>query len=213
MSLKGKKILITAGPTWVAIDSVRVVSNIATGETGILLAKEAQGQGARVTLVMGPADICCLDKTIKVLRFKFFDELKDILLKEMRFNKYDAVIHSAAVADYRPQKKFKGKLDSRQKNVNLKMVATPKLLDLFKKIDRSLFLAAFKFEPQAKTTQLILKAKKLFNQSEADLIVANTFDKGNYRAYIVTRQGISGALLSKRKMAQKLMNKIGEADA
>ena len=57
MSLKNKRILITAGPTWVAIDSVRVISNIATGETGILLAKRLSLQGAKVTLALGPS--CC----------------------------------------------------------------------------------------------------------------------------------------------------------
>ncbi len=56
MSLNGKRILITAGPTWVPIDNVRVISNIATGTTGVLLAWQTSAQGAKVTLVLGPCE-------------------------------------------------------------------------------------------------------------------------------------------------------------
>ena len=71
MVLKNKNILITAGPTWVPIDRVRVISNIATGKTGILLAKSANKLGAKVTLVLGPVGEVGLEKEINVKRFYF----------------------------------------------------------------------------------------------------------------------------------------------
>jgi len=81
--LATKSVLITAGPTWVAIDSVRVISNTATGETGTLLAERFAQQGAKVTLLLGPVSNCCLNKKIRVINFKFFDELRDKLIREL----------------------------------------------------------------------------------------------------------------------------------
>jgi phosphopantothenoylcysteine decarboxylase/phosphopantothenate--cysteine ligase len=82
-----KRILITAGPTWVPIDSVRVISNIATGETGILLAQEAVRRGFGVTLLLGPCDCCCIGQGFKVVRFRFFDELRQRLKEELSSKK------------------------------------------------------------------------------------------------------------------------------
>ena len=73
MNLRKLRVLITAGPTWVAIDNVRVISNIATGETGKILAEKLASMGAKVTLLIGPGDLCCLKKNIRLIRFKFFE--------------------------------------------------------------------------------------------------------------------------------------------
>lgn len=209
-SLKGKKILITAGPTWVKIDSVRVISNIATGQTGILLAQEAKRQGAQATLILGPVNTCCLDKSIKILPFTFFDELKSILIRELRSKKYDAVIHSAAVSDYRPQKIFRHKINSNLKKINLQLLPTPKLLDLIKKLNCSTLAVAFKFEPYTKANKLIRRAKTLFGSANMDLVVANSIIDGHYQAYILSKDKIVGPIPSKKKLSEELIKKIGE---
>ena len=98
MNFKNKHILITAGPTWVPIDSVRVISNIATGQTGISLANQFSSLGAKVTLLLGPqANSIQINNDIKVINFKFFDELKQLLAKELKSKQLDLIIHSAAV--------------------------------------------------------------------------------------------------------------------
>lgn len=202
-----KKILITAGPTWVPIDNVRVISNIATGQTGILLAREARKAGAKVTLLLGPGiNECCLDKSIKIIRFQFFDELKDKLIKELRLKKYDIVIHSAAVADYKVAKFYSYKVKSGIKNWRLKLIPTEKIIDLIKKINRSPFLVGFKFEPVARKKILIDKTRGLINRAKLDLVVANTIDKSKYRAYIIDNcKQIYGPIFNKRKLADKLI--------
>jgi phosphopantothenoylcysteine decarboxylase/phosphopantothenate--cysteine ligase len=81
--IERKKILITAGPTWVPIDKVRVISNIASGETGILLAKEADRLGLDVTLILGPIG-SRFKKTIGVKRFHHFDELHGLIKRELK---------------------------------------------------------------------------------------------------------------------------------
>ena len=208
--LKNKRILITAGPTWVPIDGVRVISNIATGETGILLAEKLQNLGAKVTLLLGPAGVCCLNKKIKLMRFRFFNELKNIIIKELRFKKYDAVIHSAAVSDYKPVKVYTQKVKSGIKNWQVNLVPTEKIIDLIRKLDDSLFLVGFKFQPQATKTMLIKETKKLIRRVNLDLAVANTIDKSRYHAYIVEREKIYTPLFNKKNMVEKLVNIIKE---
>lgn len=211
MSLKNKRILITAGPTWVPIDNVRVISNIATGETGILLAKNLQNLGAKVTLLLGPTETCCLNKGIKLIRFKFFEELRNIIIKELKSKQYDIVIHSAAVSDYRPQVIFRSKVKSGLKYWKINLVPTPKIIDLIKKIDSSLFLVGFKFEPGAEKDVLLKKSKDLLRQAHADLVVANTIDNKNlYKAYIISQDMIYGPVSNRRDLTARLIKAIGD---
>ena len=76
--LKNKKILITAGPVWVPLDRVRVITNIFSGKLGWTIAKTAHQMGAQVTLLMGPGKVILPDKKIKgldIIYFRYFDEL------------------------------------------------------------------------------------------------------------------------------------------
>lgn len=207
-SLRNKRILITAGPTWVPIDKVRVISNIATGETGILLAEKLQRLGAKVTLLLGPVEACCLNHKIRLIHFRFFEELKSIIKKELKSKKYDAVIHSAAVSDYRPQVRHAQKIKSDKKIWRFNLVPTPKIIDSIKKIDSSIFLVGFKFEPGIKKEALINKTKSLIRHANLDLAVANGIDKSGYQAYIVGKNIIFGPILNKNNLVNRLIEAI-----
>jgi phosphopantothenoylcysteine decarboxylase/phosphopantothenate--cysteine ligase len=204
-NLKGKRVLITAGPTWVPIDSVRVISNIATGETGVLLAEKLQGIGAKATLLLGPAGACCLDKKIKLIRFRFFAELKNIMIKELTSKRYDVVIHSAALSDYKPIKIYSYKVKSDIKNWQINLVPTEKIIDSIKKMDDSLFLVGFKFSTEAKKYKLVEDAKKLMVRANLDLVVTNTLNKNRYQAYIINQNKIYGTFYNKNTLADKLI--------
>lgn len=188
--LENKRILITAGPTWVAIDKVRVLSNTATGETGKLLAQALIKSGAKVTLLSGPFS---------------FDNLAGNLTKELKSKEYDIVIHSAAVSDYRPEKVFSGKLASGIKSFRLKLIRTPKIINLIKKASPDSLLVGFKFEPDALKTSLIKEAAVLLNKSKAEFVVANTVNGGNYRAYIVSRKETLGPFSKKKLLVNALV--------
>ncbi len=210
-NLKNKRVLITAGPTWVGLDSVRVISNTATGQTGILLADKLVKSGAKVTLLLGPAaESRSLNKKIKLIRFKFFDELKSAIIKEIRGGKYDVVIHSAAVSDYMPKVNFNRKVKSGIKRWKLCLMPTPKLIDSIKKINRGLFLVGFKFEPGVPRKILIARARGLITRAKLDLAVANTVYKGRYCAYLVNKRRVYGPLFTKKDMARDLIGLIGE---
>jgi phosphopantothenoylcysteine synthetase/decarboxylase len=211
MGIKNKKILITAGPTWVPIDKVRVISNTATGETGILLAEKLTNLPLKVTLLLGPVAVCCLNKNIRVIHFKFFDELKNKIIRELKAKKYDAVIHSAAVSDYLPAKISYTKVKSGLKNWKVAFKPAPKIIDLIRKIGPGIFLVGFKFEPAADKARLIKSAKALMLRCGLDLTVANALSNGKYRAYILSGEKISPVLTSKAQMAARLVSIISKA--
>jgi phosphopantothenoylcysteine decarboxylase/phosphopantothenate--cysteine ligase len=174
-----------------------------------LLADKLSRKGAKVTLILGPTNaVCCLNKKIRVINFRFFDELKDALIRELNSKKYDTVIHSAAVSDYKPAKACSKKFSSRKKIWRLNLVPTEKIINRIKKIDRSLFLVGFKFEPATTKIKLLKEAKGLIEHSGADLVVANTVDNGRYAAYLVGAGKIYGQASSKTTLADKLIKTI-----
>lgn len=209
MNLKNKRVLITAGPTWVPIDSVRVISNIATGQSGILLAQKLAGLGAKVTLLLGPVGACRLNRKIRVITYQFFDELKGRLSKEIRSKKYDIVVHSAAVSDYQPVRAYRGKISSGLKLLRINLRPTVKLINLIKKADRSLFLVGFKFEPRAGEKNILPAARRLLALAGLDLVVANTARQEQYQAYILNRERAYGPYRSKPAMVNRLAGLMG----
>jgi len=193
--LTNKRVLITAGPTRVNIDRVRVITNLATGETGRLIAKKLENKGAKVALLIGPMG---------------FRQLERALKEELRKKKFDIVIHSAAVSDYRPKLKSQKKVSSGKKVWNLRLVPAPKLIDYIKRISPDVLLVGFKFQPQASRKDLIQKAKRLKKTTGADIVVANTLtrDKG-YRAYLLGANDLcSGPYTLKSMMADRLIGSI-----
>ena len=226
--LKGKRILITAGPTWVAIDKVRVISNIATGETGILLAERLQDLGADVTLLLGPFPnevflrrvssgsrreteakttfgtyACCLNRKIKLLRFKFFQELKDLINRQLGGGrKYDAIIHSAAVSDFRLKQCLRGKLDS-NKIHSLKLIPLPKIIENIRRLAPHAKLIMFKLELGVSGAILIQRAKAAQLKLGTDFVVANRINP--YRAFIIDRKGNTIPVKSKTELVERLL--------
>jgi len=201
-SFKNKKVLITAGPTWVPIDAARVISNIATGSTGILLAEKLQILGAQVTLVLGPVEGCCLSKKVRLLRFTFFDELNDVIRRELHKKEYDIIIHSAAVSDFRPRQYLKGKLDS-DKPYDLKLVTLPRIIDNIRRLAPEAKLVMFKLEIGIPDRVLMRKAKMAQAKVNADFVVANSINP--YRAFVIDKKGNSVSVRSKSELVKNLL--------
>ena len=98
--MKKLKVLITCGATWSAIDEVRVISNVSSGQMGHLIAQAFCQQHAQVTLIEGPVTHPWAERKVKVLKYRFFDELSALLRQEL-VKKYDIIIHAAAVSDFK----------------------------------------------------------------------------------------------------------------
>lgn len=185
-SLKGKKILLTCGPTWVAIDDTRVISNRSTGELGHLIAGLAVKEGARVTMLEGPVIHPFAHKKVKTYRLFFYEDLAKLLKRELK-KEYDIVIHAAAVSDYRPAQTFGSKLSSGFSTLKLNLVPTEKIINWVKTLNPKVFLVGFKLETNISKNMLSLKAFNLMKHSGCDLVVANTHQNGNYYSYIIGR--------------------------
>ncbi len=215
-TLKGKKILVTAGPVWEPIDRVRVITNIFGGALGVKIASWAQREGAEVTLVFGPgrAELpsLVLEKS-KVIRFHYFDELFKIMKEEISSGKYDIVIHSAAVSDYRPTEVGQGKIASGQKELVIHFVPTVKIVDFIKRWDPSVFLVKFKLEVGLTKEQLIKKASRSMLQSNADLMVANDFNDvvgKQHKAFIIQKNADVIECQGKDEIAKKIILIVGK---
>ena len=206
-SLKNKKILITCGPTWVPIDTVRVVSNISSGELGQRIALDCARAGAKVTLLEGPVTVPLLSRSIRILKFRFFDELQKLLNQELHKD-VDAVIHAAAVADYKLKKPVRHKLSSEKKTLRLEFVATLKLVHTIKRFAPKTFLVGFKLEPKISRKSAYGKAQNLFRAADCDVVVANQLTAGGYKGFIFDKHNTILASAADRKRMSKVLVRI-----
>ena len=170
----GKKVLITAGPTYEAIDPVRFIGNHSSGLMGIEIARTFADQGAEVTLVLGPTNISPNRKNINVLPVTSAKEMFDAVMAV--FPKSDIAVLSAAVADFRPEitADQKIKKDPNTDTLTLKLVKTEDILKTIgsKKKDNQL-VVGFALE----TENGLSNAKKKLHTKNIDIIVLNEMNE------------------------------------
>jgi len=175
--LEGKRILITAGPTREAIDSVRFVSNKSSGKMGIELAKEAAARGGEVLLIAGKCS-AKLPEYIETIHVVSTDDFIKAVKDEISYKNYDFFISAAAISDYKPTECIEGKISSDNiEEIHLNMKLTPKIINVARKKDYNLFIVAFKAETNVSRTELINRAYNRLTKSEVDLIVANNIGR------------------------------------
>ncbi len=173
-TLKGKKVLITAGPTYEAIDPVRFIGNHSSGKMGYAIAEACIKNGAEVTLISGPVNMPAPSKLKKFVSIKTADELFSATTKA--FAKSDITIMAAAVADYKPQRIAINKIKKIEGELNIELVKTKDILaELGKRKKKNQMLIGFALETENEVSnaQEKLKAKKL------DFIILNSLqDQG-----------------------------------
>src|SRR5262249_2814539 len=144
---------------------------------------------------------------IQIKKFQFYDELADLLKKELKKN-YDVVIHNAAVSDYELKKSFHIKLSSNHKTLTLKLRPTEKLINKIKKIAPKIFLVGFKLEDFKNEKEVIAETKKQIAAARCDLVVANTL-KGGYKAYLLDNKAkIWNYSRSRTQLTKNLINAL-----
>jgi phosphopantothenoylcysteine decarboxylase/phosphopantothenate--cysteine ligase len=169
--LAGKKVLVTAGPTYEPIDPVRFIGNHSSGKMGIALCEELSKRGADVRLVLGPTSSVIKPNGVKVQKVQTADEMYDAVVKE--FDEADIAIMSAAVADYKPAKKATEKIKKDDSTLNVELVKTKDILKTLgeKKFNGQL-LVGFALE----TTNERENAANKLKSKNADLIVLNSLN-------------------------------------
>jgi phosphopantothenoylcysteine decarboxylase/phosphopantothenate--cysteine ligase len=203
---KQRRVLVTCGTTWTPIDDVRVISNVSSGEMGHLIALAFRSNGASVTIIEGPVTHTLIDKKIKIIKYRFFDELACVLNQEL-LKKYDIIIHAAAVSDFKVAGPLKSKIPS-DKALTLNLTATPKLIKDIKRLCPESFLVGFKLESNLNPKNIFKTVKSLFTLGGCDLVVANKL-AGGYQGFIIDADGnILIEADNKEKIAKALVKLV-----
>lgn len=169
----GKKILITAGPTYENIDPVRFIGNHSSGKMGFDLAKEAAKRGAKVTLISGPSSQKTDDKNIDVYRVTSAQEMFDEVFKH--YENADIAIMSAAVADYTPKVKATEKIKKNDNELTIELIKNKDILRTMGEKKTHQFLVGFALETQNEEEN----AKGKLVKKNLDMIVLNSLrDEG-----------------------------------
>lgn len=169
--LKGKKVLITAGPTYEPLDPVRFIGNHSSGKMGLALANELYSRGADVTLVLGPTNLPFSANGIKLIRVTTADDMYQACM--LQFEQSDIAIMAAAVADYSPAKEEKEKIKKKDETFTIELTKTKDILkSLGEKKKKEQILVGFALE----TNNEIENAKEKLKKKNADLIVLNSMN-------------------------------------
>lgn len=171
--LSGKKVLITAGPTYESLDPVRFIGNHSTGKMGIALAEQCMDRGASVTLVLGPSNEP-VPPQLELIRVTSAQEMYEACLK--LFAAADIAIMSAAVADYTPAKVSAEKIKKKEEEFHLDLKKTPDILKKLGELKQNgQVLIGFALETSNEKEYALGKLRS----KNADMIVMNSLnDKG-----------------------------------
>lgn len=172
-SLEGKTVLITAGPTYEAIDPVRFIGNHSSGKMGFSLAEEASKRGAKVILISGPSSQTINEPNVELHKVT---SAKEMLAKVFEFyDRIDIGIASAAVADYAPKEVAKEKIKKNDENLTIELVKNPDILKTMGEKKTHQFLVGFALETQNEEEN----AKGKLEKKNLDMIVLNSLrDEG-----------------------------------
>ena len=213
LPLTNKKVLITAGPTYEAIDPVRFIGNRSSGKMGVALAYEAANNGASVDIVLGPSYQVCVHSNIKVHQI---ESASDMYTKvKSLFSKSDISIFSAAVSDYAPVKKESQKFKKSNSNVlSIKLKQTKDIITMMSKNKKNnQFIVGFALE----TDNELSNAKSKLLNKKLDMIVMNSlnnkgagFEFDTNKITIIDKENsiTHFKLKDKNKVAKDIINSI-----
>jgi len=173
LPLRGKKILITAGPTYEPIDPVRFIGNYSSGKMGFSLTKVALSLGAQVVLITGPTALDLTHDNLELIRVTTARQMYDKALAH--YDDMDVAIASAAVSDYRVKEVFDKKIKKTEDTLTLELVKNPDILKAFGERKKTQILIGFALE----TNNEVENAKTKLETKNLDFIVLNSLqDKG-----------------------------------
>lgn len=217
--------LITAGATREPIDDVRYITNASSGKMGIALAEVALSEGAKkVCLIAGP-DVAVPDDLkrnsgVRLISVGTSEEMMNSVLENLRSADYDIMISAAAVSDYAPSSKVKGKISTVETpSFDLKLVATKKIVSTAKQMFPKTLVVAFKAEQGYEGEDLKKRMATALESYKVDVVVGNNvarkdigFGSDYNEVCILTRDGNTIELprATKREIAQGILQVISE---
>lgn len=213
-TMEGKKVLITAGPTYEKIDPVRFIGNYSTGKMGYCIADEFVVRGASVTIVSGPVSVKPKNQDVKVVSVESALEMRDAFME--RFEGADIAVMCAAVADYRPEVVADRKIKREKDDIPvITLVKNPDIAaEAGRKKREDQILVGFALE----TDNAVANAQDKLARKNLDMIVLNSlseqtgFGVDTNKVTVIERSGTSTTfdLKSKVEVAKDIVNLISE---
>ncbi len=212
--LKGKKLLITGGPTAEDIDPVRFITNRSSGKMGVALARAGFIFGAEVKLVLGPASVA-VPEYLDCIRVRSAKEMAEVVLN--RFDESDIYIGAAAVADFTPARFNEQKIKKSGNGLELKLTRTTDILAALSGRKKHQILVGFSVE----TENEMENSKQKLKQKNLDFIIINNpkhkgaaFGQETNKVLVLDRSGnvLDLPLQSKLEIGLKIMNLLAEAE-
>jgi len=210
--LSGKKILVTAGPTYENIDPVRFIGNYSSGKMGFALAETSANEGADVILVSGPSQLKSIHPKIQRIDVRSAEQMFEVCKKY--FDNCDAAIMSAAVADYTPANISNHKIKKTSDDIQISLKKT---VDILKHLGHAKSSNQVVIGFALETNDGESYAKGKLESKNVDMIVLNSLqDEGsgfgtdtNKVSFFIANEGKTDfPLLSKQQVAQNIVNKM-----
>tara|TARA_Y100001947_G_scaffold41320_1_gene34208 strand:- start:4396 stop:5598 length:1203 start_codon:yes stop_codon:yes gene_type:complete len=210
LPLKGKQIMITAGPTYEAIDPVRFIGNHSSGKMGYEIARAAANLGAKVILISGPTHLQISEDHIHLIKVVSAQEMYDAAMAH--FEKADVVIAAAAVADYKPETIADQKIKKDDETLTIRLTKTQDILRSLGERKRQQKLIGFALE----TNNELENARAKLQKKNLDFVVLNSLqDKGagfqndtNKVSFVFQDEVKSFGLKPKSEVAVDILNEI-----
>ncbi len=211
LPLRDKKILITAGPTYEAIDPVRFIGNHSSGKMGYELAAAAKRAGAEVILISGPTHLENPDAGIKLIRVQSASQMYDAVMEH--FPNVDVAIAAAAVSDYRPKTVADQKIKKASESLTLELERNPDILAGMGSKKQKQLLVGFALETENEEENALGKLER----KNLDLIVLNSlqdpgagFQTETNKVKLLFKSGEKKdfGLKSKREVAEDILEEI-----
>lgn len=208
---KGKRVLVTAGPTQESIDPVRYITNHSSGKMGYAVARQAMLRGAEVTLVSGKVNLPPVP-FVKMINVTTAEDMYNAVTAE--FDNTDIVIKAAAVADFRPKQIASDKLKKADGMNNIELEPTKDILKELGKNKKTQFICGFSMETQNMTEN----SKKKLDTKNLDMIVCNNlkvegagFQGDTNVVTIIDKTNTTElGIMSKTEVADKILDRIAE---
>ena len=211
LPLRNKKILITAGPTYEAIDPVRFIGNHSSGKMGYALAESAAKAGAAVVLISGPTHLQHPGFGIELIRVQSAQQMYDAA--NAHFDDMDAAIASAAVSDYRPRNVATQKIKKNSDHLTLELERNPDILASLGNRKKDQILVGFALETENEKQNALGKLER----KNLDFIVLNSlndegagFQKDTNKICILFKSGVKKdfSLKSKKEVSKDIINEL-----
>jgi phosphopantothenoylcysteine decarboxylase / phosphopantothenate---cysteine ligase len=211
-ALQGKKAIVTAGPTFEALDPVRFIGNHSSGKMGIAIAETLSAHGAEVTLILGPTAQATQDQSIKTIKVQSAQQMYEACATV--FDQTDIAVLAAAVADYRPKVQSEIKIKKKDDELTLELTKTIDIAATLGSIKRDdQIIVGFALETNDEESNALAKLKR----KNFDFIVLNSmqdpgagFGHDTNKITILRRTGTKTAfpLKSKTAVAQDIVTEI-----